>query len=320
MKQLELKNKSFAYLQEDFRNWLDILGYSKQILYQLPVHVREFLHWLEQKGINHITEIDTTHFYSYYEYLRARANQRDGGGLSNPYLNKHLEGLQRFMDYLRQMGGLELPCFEQRIEETDQKPRTILTVAEIEELYRSAERMGKEENGGMSAAQQHALSMRDKAMLSVFYACGLRRNEGNHLTVNDIDFDRKLLHVTKGKGYKERFVPFTKKTSRILSDYVFDGRRELLNGSKHQAFFISCRQGKPASENILWRRLKRLQETSRLDILRNKAIGLHTLRHSIATHLLQRGMKLEQISRFLGHGSLVSTQVYTHLAEEYEEL
>jgi integrase/recombinase XerD len=317
MKSLPIKNKSFIYLQADFKEWLDILGYSKQIIYQLPHHIREFFHWLDQNEINQIEQIKIEHFYAYYGDLRGRENKKYGGGLSGHYLNKHLEALQRFMDYLRQMGNYELPYFEQRIEEIDKTPKDILSIEEVEDLYNCAEQIKAEENQKLSPEQIEAICQRDQAMLSVFYGCGLRRNEANHLETKDLDFDRKLLHVRKGKGHKERFVPFTTKTSRILSSYLLDGRKELLKSQKHSIFFLS-KAGNPVSENHLWKRLKILQEASKMASLQNKNISLHSLRHSIATHLLQRGMKLEQISRFLGHSSLVSTQVYTHLAEEHE--
>lgn len=164
-----------------------------------------------------------------------------------------------------------------------------------------------------------AYAMRDRAILTIFYGCGLRRNEGYHLDLSDIDFDREILQVRKGKNYKERFVPFNKTSSKYLQDYVYDGRPILVKDSQENALFISQRGGRMQSQSIALR-LKILQQRSDNLELQEKNVRLHVLRHSIATHLLQNGMSLENIARFLGHTSLESTQVYTHLIEETEQL
>ncbi|MFM8913731.1 MAG: tyrosine-type recombinase/integrase, partial [Flammeovirgaceae bacterium] len=94
-------------------------------------------------------------------------------------------------------------------------------------------------------------------------------------------------------------------------------RPKLLTDETEQAFFIG-HKGKRISYGILLKTLKRLQERTGNEILKEKVIGLHALRHSIATHLMQRGMKFDYISQFLGHGLMSSTQIYTHLAHELE--
>jgi integrase/recombinase XerD len=149
-----------------------------------------------------------------------------------------------------------------------------------------------------------------------FYGCGIRRSEGVHLDVGDINFDRSLLHVRKGKNNRERFVPISKANRKYLQDYVYDHRPELIRGSKVEALFVSYQHIRRMQGQSLAIRLKVLQYQSEDTELMEKEIGLHTLRHSIATHLLQAGMKLESISKFLGHSSLESTQIYTHLSGE----
>jgi integrase/recombinase XerD len=141
----------------------------------------------------------------------------------------------------------------------------------------------------------------------------MRRNEGVCLNLGDINFDRALVHVRKGKNYKERFVPVSKSSLKYLQDYVYDHRPELLQGNKSESFFVSQRGGRVQGQTLILRLKYLQQQTENLDLI-EKEIGLHTLRHSIATHLLQAGMKLEYIARFLGHSSLESTQIYTHMA------
>jgi integrase/recombinase XerD len=154
---------------------------------------------------------------------------------------------------------------------------------------------------------------RDRAILAIFYGCGLRRNEGVNVDVGDINFDRALLHVRKGKNYKERFVPMGKSVMKHLQEYIYDHRPELLQGSKTESLFVSLLTRRINGQTIILR-IKYLKHQTENAELIEKEIGLHTLRHSIATHLLQSGMKLESIARFLGHSTLESTQIYTHLA------
>jgi len=312
MKKLALSNESFRYLEKSFAEWLDVQGYAESTVYSLPLHVRELLHHLEQKGIVQIKQLDIKHIQSHYKKLKERSNQIRGGGLSNGHLNKHIQAMRKFTEYLRKVGRLHIPDPGLKDEETEHKI-IYLTVDEINLLFKASHQQ-PEKKPNTSEAVLEAIQARDRAMLAVYYGCGLRRSEGVSLDVGDINFDRSILHVRKGKNYKERFVPVSKTNLKHLQDYIYDHRPELVRGSKTEALFISYSTTRRLNGQSLLIRLKLLQyQTSDLDLL-EKEIGLHTLRHSIATHLLQAGMKLESISRFLGHGSLESTQIYTHVA------
>jgi len=157
------------------------------------------------------------------------------------------------------------------------------------------------------AATGTPLGLRDKAMLALYYGCGLRKNEGLGLNAGDILPEKDLILVRK--GYKARYVPLTGPNKTDLENYLIYGRPYLLNGRKEEALLLttSGRRLKAPFERI--QKLKREAGIT-------KPLGLHTLRHSIATHLLQSGMPLEQIRRFLGHSSLESTQIYTHIVHE----
>jgi integrase/recombinase XerD len=315
MKKLALKNPSFRYLEQSFKEWLDVLGYAPVSVYNMPLQVRELLHYLESENINNIKELDVNHIKGHYNKLKERSNQRQCGGLSNNHLNKHIQSLRKFTDYLRQVGRLTLPELQIKNEEADAKQIPVLTEEEIQLLFKATYKTpsGHRPHYNLSAAQVEAMQARDRAMLAIFYGCGARRNEGVNINVGDINFDRSMLHVRKGKNYKERFVPINKTSLKYLQDYIYDHRPELLRGSKTEALFLSM-QCKPLNGQTMLLRLKYLQhQTENADLI-EKEIGLHTLRHSIATHLLQAGMELESIARFLGHSTLESTQIYTHLA------
>lgn len=317
MKKLPLSNPSYRYLEQSFKEWLDVLGYAPSSVYYMPLHIRELLHYLEGNGIKHIKDLDTKHIKAHYQRLKERSNTRQGGALSNNHLNKHIQAIRKFTDYLRQVGRLELPAIPLHNEEADSEKITVLTEEEIQQLF-AATYLPPDMRMSLSLAQIEAMQSRDRAMLAIYYGCGLRRNEGVKLDVGDINFDRALLHVRKGKNYKERFVPISKVSLKHLQGYVYDHRGELLHGSKSEALFISIRTRRMHGQTLILR-LKYLQHRTDSESLKENEIGLHTLRHSIATHLLSAGMNIESISRFLGHSSLESTQIYTHLAGVVQE-
>ena len=311
MKKLILKNISYEHLVKAFAEWLDILGYCKMSTYNMPNIIREFLHFLETNNINTIKALQQNHYKEYFNYISSRSNQRRGGGLSNNYLNKHIQAIEKFYEFLNHKGVQNLPPVTLKQLKLDKRNITVLTAEEIQQFYKAAE---KESNH----PKQQIFNARDRAMLTIFYGCGLRRNEGVNLTIDDINFDTRIIHVRKGKNYKERLVHFSKTGSQYLQEWIYDFRILLTKNNKNSSLFISY-TGKPMSGNTLYKRLKLLQLEIDNPELQNKEIGLHTLRHSIATHLLQNGMSLQKIQRFLGHSSLDSTQIYTHLLEKEDD-
>ena len=314
MKKLNLDNTSFRYLEKSFGEWLDILGYASSTVYNLPHHVREFLYYLEKQGITTINQLAHKHIKQYYDQLKERSNQRRSGALSSSYLNKHLQALNKFTDYLRQVGRLDIPIVGIRWEEEQLKSIPVLSVDEIKQLYQVTYDTALYHSKRLSDEKMEAIQSRDRAMLTIFYGCGLRRNEGYHLDIGDVNFDRQLLHVKRGKGYKERFVPFNQANQKHLQEYIYDHRPSLISDKREGAFFISYKRRRMGGQSLLLR-LKVLQSYTNQPELIEKEVVLHTLRHSIATHLLQAGMSLENISKFLGHSSLESTQIYTHIAD-----
>jgi len=310
MKNLPIKNPAYQYVESSFREWLDILGYAPSTVYSLPNHIRELFYWMEQQEKTNLNQITRPLIKEYYQQFKERPNQRLGGGLSNAYLNKHLQALYKFTDYLRQSGKLEIPYLGIKWENDNTGEIEYLTQSEIQELYKQT--YGYNENTNLEP-----FNARDRALLTIFYGCGVRRNEGYHLDLSDINFDLKILHVRKGKNNKERFIPFNKTSSDYLQEYIYEARTKLTINGKQNALFISQRGTRMNTQSMALR-LKILQQRSDSIELQNKNIHLHILRHSIATHLLENGMSLEKISRFLGHESLESTQIYTHLVEDYE--
>jgi integrase/recombinase XerD len=313
MKQLALHSEAYRYIIAGFKEWLEVTGYNEQTAYQLPNHIQEFLHYSESKGYAGLFQLNNDLMKEYYYKLRERGNKRRSGGLSNSYLNKHLQALNKFSDYLRQSGRMQLPKLDIQAEETESEIIDILTQVEVKQLYAVTQLPYEQKKNDKGIVFYEALQARDRAMLAIFYGCGLRRNEGVHLDSSDISFERKTLHVRKGKNYKERVVPVTATTLQYLQNYLYDGR-PYFTATKNDAFFLTYSGRRLSGQQILNRLNTLIQLTGNAELMQ-KDIHLHTLRHSIATHLLQNGMKLERIKDFLGHSSLESTQIYTHFLE-----
>lgn len=306
MKKLVLHNASFRYLENSFKEWLDLLGYAPATVRDFPLRVREFLHWLDTQGVHNIREIDTPLLHEYYRQLSQRSNQRRGGGLSNNYLNVHLNALERLLDYLRKQARLTLPALEIKKETPDPAPIQPLTTRQVKSLYAATHTYEED---------QPYRALRDRAILALYYDCGLRRNEGVQLNVSDVHLDNRLLHVRAGKGSQQRFVPFGKATARHLIRYQYEARPHLMDQDKEDAYLVN-RKGCRIHGCTLNQRLKYIQERTDDLPLKQQPLYLHLLRHSIATHLLYEGMELEKVAQFLGHRSLGSTQIYTHLIEK----
>lgn len=293
-----MKTPEYQHLINTFAKWLTTLDYAQSTIYASVNYVRDFFFYLEANQINAIEQIQPETPGNYYNHLQTRKNKTKSGSLSDNYIISNINALRRFSRYLSETGK---PSFEigLNIDRPANTGKTILTTAEINKLYKNCD--------------NSALGQRDRAMLSIFYGCGLRRTEGVNLDIKDILLKEKRVYVRRGKNYRERYVPMSAGVKTDLEKYIRSGRKKLLtiNQVKQEALFVS-QQASRLSGNAIIERIHHLCTKANIQ----KETGLHTLRHSIATHLLQSGMTLEDVSRFLGHASLESTQIYTHLAYE----
>jgi integrase/recombinase XerD len=308
MKKLLIQSTNYNYLENAFGEWLDILGYSKPTVYNLPNAVRGFLYFLEQNKISQINQIKQQNIKDYYQHLTTRTNRNQGGALSSNYINSNFWALDKFFEFLHHKGTQNLPEINLKRLKTEALEREILTQEEIKELYQIAE------NQESQTQKQEAINYQNKILLTIYYGCGLRKSEGVNINIEDINFDTRILHVKKGKGGKQRLIPFNKTALKYLQDWVFEHRTILVKDKRESKLFIN-RFGIPISGATLGRRLKLLIEQSENSKLKEKNITLHSLRHSIATHLLSNGMDIQKVQKFLGHSSLETTQIYTHLLE-----
>jgi site-specific recombinase XerD len=295
-----MMNLEFTRLTESFKEWLSIVGYSNDSVASQPRVIEKYFAFMESCKVKNLDKIKPIDTQSWYETERQRKSKQTGELLKNSTLNGIIRSLKLFSQFLDETSQgiltIDLPYESKEIPE-----REILTFDEIKALY--------------NAADETILGLRDRAMLSIYYGCGLRSKEGQFLELKDIILDRKLVHVRKGKQYKERYVPFVQNQMTDYKLYLQECRPELITAQTENWFLLN-NKGNQTNSSFLLKRIKELAKQAEIQ----KEIGLHTLRHSIATHLLQSGMKIESISQFLGHKNLDSTQRYTHIANKDEGL
>jgi integrase/recombinase XerD len=258
-------------LSKSFEKWLMTLEYAESTVYASVRYVNDFFFYLKSNEVTKLEAIQTETLTQYHKHLQTRKNKRFNGGLSNNYITSNINALKRFSKYLQETGKGNIEI-DLELETEKANTKTILKQTEIKALYK--------------ACGNDILGIRDRAILSVYYGCGLRRSEGLALNINDVLLKEKRLYVRKGKNYKERYVPMTETVKEDLENYIYVAREKIrsFKNTKPEALFLSM-QVKRLCGNALLKRVHKLAENAGIQ----KEIGLHTLRHSIATHLLQSG-------------------------------
>ncbi|MCF6183420.1 MAG: tyrosine-type recombinase/integrase [Bacteroidales bacterium] len=219
--------------------------------------------------------------------------------------------IDKFLEFLHQIGMQTAPTpLNYRIN-PDKQVRINkiqpLTQAEIKELQANIKNIGLE----LPYTKRERIHEQLRLVFVLYYACGLRRTEGQNLQIQDIDFDKKTIFIRQGKNYKDRIIPINNQVLKALEHYIYNFRN--LQKVKHNLSRNIGNRLFLSTTGTLNNNLQRLQQITGNEQIRAKKLTLHILRHSIATHLLQNGMSIENISRFLGHSTLDSTQIYTHI-------
>jgi len=213
-------------------------------------------------------------------------------------LGRKVACLRSFYRYLRGEGMLDHdPTAELRGPRKTQRLPLVLTREEVTALLR--EPKGTE-----------PLALRDRALLEVMYACGLRVSEAVGLELGDVDLEEGMLRA-RGKGSKERLVPIGRQAAAALRTYRQRGRPAMLAGRAESRLFVNHR-GRPLTRQGLYKIVKGHARHAGLE----QRMSPHTLRHSFATHLLAGGCDLRSLQEMLGHADLATTQLYTQLSAE----
>jgi integrase/recombinase XerD len=274
---------------EEFKTWLTTLGYSTQRTKQYPRAVERMLLYFEKDDFKLLS---IQNILSYFEQLKQKAH-------APSYINTQITAWRTFSKFYFHYYRFNLPTATLNYLKVNQVPKAVLSREEIKALY-----------GVMTTSKY---GYRDRVLLGLCYGCGLRRAEAIGLLVTDIDLEDRLVHIRNTKNNHERLVPIPKLVIQDIKNYLKQGRPLLQKHQKYQRELFIGYRGKPITAQVYEKRIKVLIEQTGLVDLISKQPTLHSLRHSIATHLLEAGMPLEQVSRFLGHHTLTATQVYTHI-------
>jgi len=298
-------NAHYKTISEEYALWYDTLGYNAKTQKRYTGIINQFFDWLEEKKINHITLLNHTHIKNYFEYVQAVKSRKTQEAYSVIHLNDIFFAVDKLCQFLVEMGMKTAPAPLNFRIKIDQKQLNIdnitpFTIDEIKQLQNAI----PDTFQSLNFAEQQAKHYELRLIFALCYGCALRRMEAYNLTAKDVDFDRKTLFVRQGKNYKDRIVPMNDNVCNTIKDYIYNFRHRLkLN---HNRLFVH-------SLSNLHTTLKEVQQATENEQIQEKRLYFHILRHSMATHLLQNGMDIESIARFLGHSSLVSTQVYTHI-------
>ena len=271
------------------RSFLDSLyiekGLSKNTVSSYENDISSFSSWLNKKQINykHVSDKDINEFISNLFLC----------GLKSSSINRKISSIKHFYLFLSKKKIIKYSPADE-IETPKQEKYLPISMSEKE-----VERLLNSPNSN------RIIERRDKAMIEILYATGMRISELVNLKLTDIDFNRSVLKVF-GKGSKERLVPYGEKAAEALNIYLRDRKR-----SDSKKVFLSNR-GSQITRGAFWQRIKVYIKRENL----KSSISPHTLRHAFATHLLNRGADLRSVQILLGHSDLSTTQIYTHIAKQ----
>ncbi len=247
--------------------------------------LNRFIEWLEGKSPLEVQRLDIQ------EYL----SRMHESGLSSRSIARNLIVLRNFYKFLVRESYMQNdPCARIDIPQIPRRLPEVLTREEVERLLRVPE-------GDSPRA------LRDRAILELFYASGLRVSELVGLSINDINLDHGYL-ITMGKGKKERIVPMGEVAVEAIREYLHKGKPFLDRKNRTKKLFVNNRGG-PLSRQGVWILIRQMALKAGI----SRSISPHTLRHSFATHLLEGGADLRSVQTLLGHAAISTTQIYTHL-------
>lgn len=267
-------------------------GLSKNTLESYSRDVSFFLNFLEKKNVSDLQNVTGSNIADYLTYLNKRK-------LSIKTINRHIVSNRQFFKYLISeeivtndpFANVNTPRLNKTIPD-------VLSIEQVEELLSVPEMENSNE------------SLRDAAMLEVLYSTGVRVTELVSIELNKLNLDHGYV-IVLGKGNKERIIPLGKISIEKIRNYLSKTREKLLR-DKNSKFLFVTRRGTKMTRQGFWKIIKKYALKAGI----NKKITPHVLRHSFATHLLERGADLRVIQVMLGHSDISTTQIYTQVQKE----
>ena len=265
-------------------------GLSKNTIQSYESDIYQLYQWNLSKNKKRMTEIKKSDTSQYISYLFSQ-------NLKSSSVNRKISSLKTFFNFLLKKKLIKANPFAEQI--MPKKPISLPKSISEDDVVKL---LG-------APKVDTVIGLRDRAMLELLYASGVRISELVNIKYSDLDLERNIMKVF-GKGSKERLVPFGEDASQWISAYI-DQRKENKELASIKYIFLNNR-GSKISRHAFWHRLKEYC----LEIGLKNDISPHTLRHAFATHLLNRGADLRSVQVLLGHSDLSTTQIYTHIAKQ----
>ncbi len=292
-------NRLIRYMEDHFE-WMLVTGYSASTVSARRQHIRRFIRWADERGLSDPREITKPMLERYQRYLYYY-RKMEGGQAGEPLtIGMQYQYLAPLKTWFRWMSrehhilanpaaDLDLPRQPKRL------PRSTPTVQEVEAILAQAD-------------PGTVQGLRDRALLELLYATGLRRMELAGAALYDVDLTRGVLWVRYGKGGRQRVVPLGERACAWLDKYLSEARPELL-AADSKALFVND-YGEPVHADFISGKVKRYMEFAGVE----KVGSAHLLRHACATHMLEGGADIRFIQEMLGHANIETTQIYTHVS------
>jgi integrase/recombinase XerD len=253
--------------------------------------LEQFVVFLEKKGMVSFSRLDQDIVEKFLRYEAKRE-------IAPASLARKISALRTFFQYLirEKMSPencaklIDSPRFQRKIPD-------VLDEVEIESLLNAPD-------------LTKPIGIRDRAILELLYASGLRVSELTSLEFSHLDLENSMLRLW-GKGFKERMVPFGEEASEALKRYFQQAREQILKEKRSRSIFVGA-SGQPLTRQNIWVMIKKYSRKAGIE----KTVTPHTLRHTFATHLLENGADLRVVQEFLGHSDIVTTQIYTHISKK----
>ena len=283
-------------LEENLESFLDYLsierGLAQNTIISYKYDLIKYVTFLKKKKISSFNQTNKVLINNFFVYLR-------GKSLEINSISRNLVAVKMFYRFLLMEGLIkedatsliEFPRVSKRLPH-------VLSLREINLLLDEANFKGK-------------FGLRDQAVLELFYATGLRVSELIYLKINDLNMENRMLKCM-GKGSKERIIPFGNKAYQYLSLYLDKVRPKLVKNPDEDTLFLNSR-GERLSRQGVFYLVKLYAQKARIE----KKVTPHTLRHTLATHLLENGADLRSVQEMLGHSDISTTQIYTHVSRKW---
>lgn len=276
----------------DFIHFMTVeRGLSENTIVSYQRDLKGYMLFLtEAEQVKTIEKIERIHIIHYLKHLKEE-------GKSSKTAARHLASIRAFHQFLLREGATSKdPSVHIESQKTERMLPKVLSLSETERLLDTPKPV-------------NPFGIRDKAMLELLYATGIRVSEMIDLKMEDVHLQMGFIRCF-GKGRKERIVPIGKQAAEALEHYLSKARGKLLKGKTSDFLFLN-HHGNPISRQGFWKNLKKIAITAGIQT----ELTPHTLRHSFATHLLENGADLRAVQEMLGHADISTTQIYTHVTK-----